>query len=640
VRHLVVGTAGHIDHGKSALVEALTGVHPDRLAEERRRGITIELGFADLSLPPEGIVGFVDVPGHERFVRHMVAGATGFDAAMLVIAADDGVKPQTREHLAILSLLGLARGFVVLSKSDLVEADLLELVTLEARELVAGTFLEGAPVVAASAKSGAGLPEIRAVLRELLASTPPRAASGVPRLSIDRSFAMRGFGTVVTGTLGSGTLRVGDEVVCVMEFFSGRIRQPDRELLEMIDAAGAQVGQFFERHKAERLRLEAQEDLREIDRRKDQFLATLAHELRNPLAPLSYSLQLLRLAEKDPELRADALALGQRQLAVLVRLVDDLLDVSRVTGGKIQLRPEPAAIADVVARAVETTRSLVDELGHRLSIELPAEPVRVHGDPTRLAQVVSNLLNNAAKYSERESRIRLAVEVTRAGDASGEVVLRVADEGIGIPAEMLPRIFDAFVQADHSLERSRGGLGIGLTLVKRIVELHGGRVVALSAGPGRGSEFVVRLPLATSPTEAPAQAPAQVPARVARRRVLVVDDNRDSAETLTLLVRRMGHEVATAYDGLDAVERAASFQPEIVLLDIGLPRLNGYDAARRIRERVPRGAITLIAVTGWGQDQDRRRSKEAGFDFHVVKPVDPDDLETLLADVASDPDRC
>jgi len=224
VRHLVVGTAGHIDHGKSALVEALTGVHPDRLAEERRRGITIELGFADLSLPPEGIVGFVDVPGHERFVRHMVAGATGFDAAMLVIAADDGVKPQTREHLAILSLLGLARGFVVLSKSDLVEADLLELVTLEARELVAGTFLEGAPVVAASAKSGAGLPEIRAVLRELLASTPPRAASGVPRLSIDRSFAMRGFGTVVTGTLGSGTLRVGDEVVILPHGARGRIR--------------------------------------------------------------------------------------------------------------------------------------------------------------------------------------------------------------------------------------------------------------------------------------------------------------------------------------------------------------------------------------------------------------------------------
>jgi len=224
VRHLVVGTAGHIDHGKSALVEALTGIHPDRLAEERRRGITIELGFADLPLPPDGVVGFVDVPGHERFVRHMVAGASGFDAAMLVIAADDGVKPQTSEHLAILSLLGLAHGFVVLSKTDLVEADLLELVTLEARELVAGTFLEDAPVVPASARTGAGLDAVREALRSLLVSIPPRAAAGVPRLAIDRSFAMRGFGTVVTGTLASGTLHVGDEVEILPSGARARVR--------------------------------------------------------------------------------------------------------------------------------------------------------------------------------------------------------------------------------------------------------------------------------------------------------------------------------------------------------------------------------------------------------------------------------
>ncbi|HVQ35242.1 MAG TPA: selenocysteine-specific translation elongation factor, partial [Candidatus Bathyarchaeia archaeon] len=224
MRHLVVGTAGHIDHGKSALVEALTGIHPDRLAEERRRGITIELGFADLPLPPDGVVGFVDVPGHERFVRHMVAGASGFDAAMLVIAADDGVKPQTSEHLAILSLLGLAHGFVVLSKTDLVEADLLELVTLEARELVAGTFLEDAPVVPASARTGAGLDAVREALRSLLVSIPPRAAAGVPRLAIDRSFAMRGFGTVVTGTLASGTLHVGDEVEILPSGARARVR--------------------------------------------------------------------------------------------------------------------------------------------------------------------------------------------------------------------------------------------------------------------------------------------------------------------------------------------------------------------------------------------------------------------------------
>jgi selenocysteine-specific elongation factor len=224
VRHLVVGTAGHIDHGKSAIVEALTGVHPDRLVEEQRRGITIELGFADLELPPEGVVGFVDVPGHERFVRHMVAGATGFDAAMLVIAADEGVKPQTREHLAIMSLLGLAHGFVVLSKSDLVEHDLLELVAMEAREFLAGSFLAGAPVIPASAKTGAGIEELREALRGLLTSVPARAPTGVPRLAVDRSFAMRGFGTVVTGTLATGTLRVGDEVELLPSGARGRIR--------------------------------------------------------------------------------------------------------------------------------------------------------------------------------------------------------------------------------------------------------------------------------------------------------------------------------------------------------------------------------------------------------------------------------
>jgi CheY-like chemotaxis protein len=330
--------------------------------------------------------------------------------------------------------------------------------------------------------------------------------------------------------------------------------------------------------------------------------------------------------------------MARRQLDAMVRLVDDLMDVSRITRGKVVLRPERVALADVVARAVETSRPAIDACGHAFTMELPASPVWLEVDVTRMAQVLSNLLNNAAKYCDRGGRVHLSAAIAPAtGERGREVVIRVADTGIGIAPEALSAIFEPFMQAARSLERSHGGLGIGLSLVKRLVELHGGHVEAHSDGPGRGSEFVVSLPL---PEQAP---PSPVPERASAaqtsggRRALVVDDNRDSALTMTVLLRKMGNEVRTAYDGEEAVAVAASMKPDLVLLDIGLPKLDGFEVARRIRAAPGGDAVTLIALTGWGQEEDRRRSKDAGFDHHLVKPVDPKMLARVVAEVRRGP---
>jgi PAS domain S-box-containing protein len=365
--------------------------------------------------------------------------------------------------------------------------------------------------------------------------------------------------------------------------------------------------------------------LKEADRRKDEFLAILAHELRNPLAPVRNAVQIMRLTGSlSPELEW-AREVIERQVQQMSRLVDDLLDISRITSGKIQLRRERIQLAAVVNSAVEASRPLIDTLGHRLSVRLPREPVLLDADFARLSQVVLNLLNNAAKYTEHGGRIWLTAEVEGA-----RAVLRVRDTGIGIPADMLPRIFEMFAQVDRSLERSQGGLGIGLTLVQELVEMHGGEVEALSAGPGRGSEFVVRLPILGSGGEgAPAGEAVDPGVPTSNSRVLVVDDNRDAAESLAVLLRLHGCEVRTANDGLEAVAAASVFSPQLVLLDLGLPKLSGYDAARQIREQQGSGVV-LIAVTGWGQDEDRRRSREAGFDHHLVKPVELGELQELL----------
>jgi signal transduction histidine kinase/CheY-like chemotaxis protein len=370
----------------------------------------------------------------------------------------------------------------------------------------------------------------------------------------------------------------------------------------------------------------AYEALLEADRRKGEFLAMLAHELRNPLAAIRNAVQILMRTESaDPTVRS-ASEILDRQVGHMARQVDDLLDVSRISQGKIALRKKRIELVPVVNHAIEATRPQFECLGHELTVTLPPNPVYVHGDAIRLTQVVCNLLNNACKFTDNGGSIRLTVQ-----QEGEQVVVRVRDTGIGIAADQLGRIFEMFAQINTSLESSRSGLGLGLTLVKNLVELHGGAVEARSAGIGQGSEFVIRLPLlAGLPTKPEEHSVAQLVSTITRR-ILVVDDNRDSAKSLAMLLKMSGHDVHTAHDGLEAVEAAATLQPDVILLDIGMPRLNGYEAARRIRERQRHKNLTLVALTGWGQDEDRRRSEDAGFDSHLVKPVDLAALTKLLA---------
>ena len=375
----------------------------------------------------------------------------------------------------------------------------------------------------------------------------------------------------------------------------------------------------------ERLRLV--KELETADRRKDDFLATLSHELRNPLAPLRHSLEIMRLAEHDPRLVGEARAVMERQLGQVVRLIDDLLDVSRIRSGKITLRKTRVDLAAIVRSAVETNRPFIEACGHAVGVEVPAEPIALDGDATRLVQVLHNLLHNAAKYTDRGGNLRVV-----AARENGHAVVRVSDDGIGIPPAMLVRVFERFTQVEGDADRSRGGLGLGLSIVQQLVEQHGGTVRATSEGPGKGSTFVVRLPVAPGDGAAQEAArPGTAPEADERRRVLVVDDNRDAAVTLSMMLDLMGSEVRIAYDGHEAIAVVEQFRPHLVLLDIGMPGLNGYDTARRIRQLEGGAAIVLVALTGWGQSEDRRRSQEAGFDDHVVKPIEPEALERLLA---------
>ena len=368
----------------------------------------------------------------------------------------------------------------------------------------------------------------------------------------------------------------------------------------------------------------AEEALRAADREKDDFLALLAHELRNPLAPIRTAVQLLKIRQASDGEAQRLHAVIDRQVQHLVRMVDDLLDVSRVLRGKVELRRDPVTIADAIATAVETSRPLMDLQRQQLVLQLPEHPVSVHGDQVRLAQVIANLLNNASKYSDTGGAIRVTVS-----HAAGDVVIEVSDEGAGISPEMLPRIFEPFVQADQSLERSRGGLGIGLTLVKKIVEMHNGDVSAASRGLGLGSTFTVRLAAHAEAAEAVGATPAD-PSAGPSSRILVVDDNVDAANSLGLLLETTGHIVTVAYNGRDAVDRVEAWRPDIALLDIGLPGMNGYEVARALRQRGD-GCPDLIAVTGYGTASDAQRAREAGFQYHLVKPVD---VEELLATIA------
>jgi PAS domain S-box-containing protein len=368
----------------------------------------------------------------------------------------------------------------------------------------------------------------------------------------------------------------------------------------------------------------AEEALREADRKKDEFLAILAHELRNPLAPLRTGLELVRRGAGQAE---RAWQMMERQVNQLVRLVDDLLDVSRITQGRLELRRGPVQLAAVLEGAVETARPLIDRARHDLTVALPDRSVTLDGDAARLSQVFANLLTNSAKYTPPGGRIR----VSAARDPGG-VSVTVSDNGVGIPPSMLPRVFEMFTQVDRTLEKTTGGLGIGLSLVKGLVEMHGGTVVAHSDGEGTGSTFTVHLPvLPPSGDHATGHNGKAAGARPPARRVLVVDDNVDAAESLAQLLQILGHDTRTAHEGEAGVEAAECFRPHLILLDIGMPRLNGYDAARRIRARPWGRSVVLVALTGWGQDDDRRRTAEAGFDHHLVKPVDPEVVVGLLA---------
>lgn len=367
--------------------------------------------------------------------------------------------------------------------------------------------------------------------------------------------------------------------------------------------------------------------LRESDRRKDEFLATLAHELRNPLAPIVNTLQILKTPALEPDKVRRCHDMMERQVRHLVHLVDDLLDMSRIVRGKIALRREPLPLERSIAAAVEMVQPLMEARGHQLQVTVPPEPLRVDADAVRLVQVLGNLLTNAARYTPPKGSIQLTAHAQ-----DGEAVVSVADNGIGIAPEMLARVFDPFVQGSDGAVRSQGGLGIGLTLVKSLVELHGGRVCAASAGPGRGSRFEFTIPLAASPAQR--EELPHVPAHSAPRRVLVVDDNRDAADSLAALLRMLGHDVEVAYGGLQAIDLARSAPPEVVFLDIGMPGLDGHETARRLRALPGMETARIHALTGWGQDQDRRRSAEAGFDRHLVKPPDPATLQQLLARAA------
>ncbi|HEX8013106.1 MAG TPA: MASE1 domain-containing protein [Casimicrobiaceae bacterium] len=369
-----------------------------------------------------------------------------------------------------------------------------------------------------------------------------------------------------------------------------------------------------------RRRLEA---LQESERQMNEFLAMLSHELRNPLAPVVNALDLMksRPAAEQAELRA----VLERQIGHLSRIVDDLLDVSRITGGKIALKKEILELNALVAHALESCRPLLDARRHTVELDLSDEPLRVDGDRTRLAQVLLNLIHNAGKYTPEGGRI--VIEVRREDELA---LVRVRDNGIGISGALLPKVFDLFVQGDRSLDRTEGGLGVGLTLVRRLTEMHGGSVAAFSAGPGDGSEFVVRLPLALGELAPATVAPAAQPRPPVRRRLLVVDDNRDFANTLSMLLETFGHEVRTVYDGRAAVPTATDYRPDAVLLDIGLPGMNGYEIARELKSAPALSRVTLIAFTGYGQEEDRRRVREAGFDFHLVKPVEVAELTRVI----------
>jgi PAS domain S-box-containing protein len=444
-------------------------------------------------------------------------------------------------------------------------------------------------------------------------------------VTIDEAFAPHRTVAAAAGYRGVQSTPLKSRDGSVLGMLSTHFRLPhrpterDERLLDLYARHAADIIERFRNEQA----------FRDADRRKDESLATLAHELRNPLAPLGAGLEVIRLTKNDATVVEQMRTMMERQLEQMVRLIDDLLDVSRISRGKIELQITRIPLGVVVRNAVETSRPLMEQLGHELSLSMPDEEVYVDADIIRLSQVFANLLNNAAKYTDRGGQISLAVE--RQGS---DAVVTVEDNGIGIPAHLLPEVFEMFTQLDRRLEKSQSGLGIGLTIAKRLVEMHGGSIEAASGGQGKGSIFTVCLPvvLSVAAKKSGGKAGAEVEPAI-RRRILVVDDKRDTAASLAMMLKLMGNETRTANDGIEALEVAAEFKPDMILLDIGMPKLNGYDTCRRIREQTWAKEVVIVACTGWGQDEDKRKSEEAGFDFHIVKPVERAALMKLLGRV-------
>ncbi len=435
--------------------------------------------------------------------------------------------------------------------------------------------------------------------------TNPKHSFTLPSGSDTMRMMVYGLSGLAVGLLCEGLQRAWGRV-------AERQRQLEREMSERLAVA------------QERLYLV--EQLREADRRKDLFLATLAHELRNPLAPLSNALEVWGLVQENPEQLQELRAMMQRQIRQMTRLIDDLLDVSRISRGKISLRANQVEIGTLVRTAVESVQPVITAHKQRLEVALPEEPVYVNADATRVSQVIGNVLHNAAKYTPEGGQI--AIGVKRDND---RVVVSVRDTGCGIPAEKLTSIFEMFEQVDQTLDRSQGGLGIGLTLAKRLIEMSGGSIEARSAGLGQGSEFVIMLPAGPGDERAFEPSLNAVPAELPRRRILVVDDMYDSGTTLARILRAIGQEVTITHDGPTALERVRDVKPEVVFLDVAMPRMNGYEVARRIRALDGVDAPVLIALTGYGTDEDRRRSREAGIDFHLTKPTSLEQLTAVLS---------
>jgi PAS domain S-box-containing protein len=487
----------------------------------------------------------------------------------------------------------------------------------------AGTALRLASCVGISSEAQLSIQQIefnQAICGRVAASRRPIVESFLQRSKASHTQLARSFGA---RAYACNPLIAGNRLLGTLSFASRTKDQFAADEIDFMQTICQYVSAAYER-----LRLIKQ--LREGDRRKDEFLATLAHELRNPLAPIRTGLELMKLASDDASIVEETRTIMEQQLTQLVRLVDDLMDVSRISRGKIELRNEPIELSTIIKSAVETSRPHIVSMQHALTIQLPETPVIVEGDATRLAQVFSNILNNASKYTDRGGKIALSV-MTR----SGNVEVTIKDNGIGVPAEKLAGLFEMFSQVEDSLSRSQGGLGIGLALVKRLVDMHGGTITAYSDGLGKGSSFIVTLPLANevSATTHATESVESIPPIYYR--ILIVDDNRDGANTLAMMMKHLGNEVHTVYDGEMAVKAAIEFEPDVILLDIGLPKMNGYEVCRQIRLQDHKQRIMIIAQTGWGQQQDRQRTQEAGFDHHLVKPIDPQQLMTLLAGIGT-----